>query len=270
MPTNSEKDTLVHIKSALNHASALSKGFARTKVAVEYKGECDPVTEADRALNEMLREFLVQDGDGWFSEESVDDQSRCKRQRLWVVDPIDGTKEFVQGIPEWCVSIALVFRGEAVAGGICNPITGEMFLGSRQTGVTYNDLPVQVSTRTSLSGAKVLASRTEINAGYWECYSGTDIQLRPVGSVAYKLALVAAGIADATWTPVPKHEWDVAAGVALVQSAGGIVRTLEGAPLTLNKPVPLLSGLIACGPGLYEHIRSLIDNQACLNKRCER
>ena len=225
---------------------------------MEYKAGHDPVTEADRAVDAALRSILLQDGEGWLSEETADDLTRLGKDRLWVVDPLDGTREFVQGIPEWCVSIAWVWDGEAVAGGILNPATGETIVGSRATGVKRNGVAVQVSPRKELSGALVLGSRSEFNRGEWKPFQDGSLTLRPVGSVAYKLALVAAGLADATWTLVPKHEWDVAAGTALVQAAGGVVRNLDGSAVAFNARKPWLPGLIAAGPNLYPEISRLL------------
>jgi myo-inositol-1(or 4)-monophosphatase len=156
----------------------------------------------------------------------------------------------VAGIPEWCVSIGLLEDGRPVAGGVANPATGEVFLGSLESGVTYNGRPARVSGRQSLDGALVLASRSEFDRGEWERFRGATFTVRPVGSVAYKLALVAAGLADATWTLVPKHEWDVAAGVALVLAGGGSVQVPDGSALRFNQPRPWLAGLIAHPPWL--------------------
>ncbi|HET7439949.1 MAG TPA: 3'(2'),5'-bisphosphate nucleotidase CysQ [Terriglobales bacterium] len=254
-----ESAVLARIEAALEHAASVLRRFTPGAVEVEYKAGHDPVTEADRALDEALRTVLLQGGEGWLSEETADDLERLNRQRLWVVDPLDGTREFVQGIPEWCVSIAWVQDGEAVAGGILNPATGETFLGSRSTGVKRNGMPVQVSPRKELRGSLVLGSRSEFNRGEWQQFQDGSLVLRPVGSVAYKLALVAAGLADATWTLVPKHEWDVAAGTALVQAAGGVVRNLDGRPIAFNRPRPWLPGLVAAGLNLYPEITRLLD-----------
>jgi len=217
------------------------------------------VTEADRQLDAVLRKELLRDGEGWLSEESVDDCTRLEKNRVWVVDPLDGTREFVAGIPEFCVSIAMVENGRPVAGGICNPATNEVFLGSLESGVTYNGKTAGPSQRTTLDGATVLASRSETNRGEWKQFEGANFKVRPMGSVAYKLALVSAGLADITFTLVPKNEWDVAAGVALVTSAGGFVSTLENGPLECNRRNPLISGLIACGPRLREPLLSLLE-----------
>jgi myo-inositol-1(or 4)-monophosphatase len=176
-----------------------------------------------------------------------------------VVDPLDGTREFVQGIPEFCVSIGYVENGRPVAGGICNPATNETFLGSVESGVTYNGKPAQSSQRDTLDGALVLASRSEVKRGEWKAFENSGFKIRPMGSVAYKLALVSAGLADVTFTLTPKNEWDVVAGAALVQSAGGFVSTLEKTNLIANRRDPLLSGLLASGPHLKDKLFCLVE-----------
>ena len=252
--TNTE--TVVRIRKALEAAVAALSPFVSGNVKAEHKSSgLGPVTEADRLLNYVLHEQLVRDGEGWLSEESTDDPSRLQKSRVWVVDPLDGTREFVEGIPEWSISVAMVEEGRAIAGGICNPATGEIFLGSRETGVTYNGKEARASKRKSLAGATVLASRSEMDRGEWEIFHSAGFVIRPVGSVAYKLGLVAAGLADATWTLKPKSEWDVAAGVALVEAAGGFVQFLPGLPPTFNNRATRLVGLIACGLLLSEEIK---------------
>jgi len=246
----SSKETLERIHAALEAAREVLNRFTPGAIEAEYKAGHDPVTEADRAVDDILRKTLLRPGEGWLSEETVDDLARLDKTRVWVVDPLDGTREFVEGIPEFCVSIAMVENGFPVAGGICNPATGELILGSRDTGVTYNGTPAEASQRRNLQGALVLASRSEVKRGEWKQFESSDFTTRPMGSVAYKLGLVAAGRADVTFTLVPKHEWDVAAGAALVLSAGGFVRTLESTDLKCNQKNPLITGLIAGGPHL--------------------
>jgi myo-inositol-1(or 4)-monophosphatase len=114
-----------------------------------------------------------------------------------------------------------------------------------------------------LSAARVLASRSEVRRGEWKRWDGAEVEVEAMGSVAYKLARVASGLADATWTLVPKHEWDVAAGVALVQAAGGWAKNLQGESPRFNQPHPWLSGLIAAGPGMTECLTPefLLENQ---------
>jgi myo-inositol-1(or 4)-monophosphatase len=125
--------------------------------------------------------------------------------------------------------------------------------------VLYNGVSARPSQRTSLDGALVLASRSEVKRGEWKPFENERFKIRAMGSVAYKLALVSAGLADATFTLTPKNEWDVVAGAALVQSAGGFVGTLEKTDLTANRRDPLLSGLLASGPLLKEKLVALIE-----------
>jgi myo-inositol-1(or 4)-monophosphatase len=248
-------EILPRIEAALAAAAEVLQGFGGETLRVEHKPGAGPVTEADRAVNEVLARVLPADGEGWLSEESRDDPRRLEKRRVWAVDPLDGTREFIAGIPEWCVSVGLLEDGRPVAGGVVNPATGEVFLGSLETGVTYNGRDARVSGRQSLEGAVVLASRSEVDRGEWARFRDSAFTVRPVGSVAYKLALVAAGLADATWTLVPKHEWDVAAGVALVFAAGGIVQSREGPPLRFNQPLPKLTGLVAGTPALLPALK---------------
>src|SRR5271166_1165414 len=137
MTKHSHAETLQRIQSALEASRAVLARFTPGAIETEYKIGHDPVTEADRAVDAVLRKELLRDGEGWLSEESVDDLSRLEKNRVWVVDPLDGTREFVAGIPEFCVSVAMVEDGRPVAGGICNPETNEVFLGSLESGVTY-------------------------------------------------------------------------------------------------------------------------------------
>ena len=262
MTSNSSAETLERIHAALEAAREVLNRFTPGAIEAEYKVGHDPVTEADRAVDDVLRKMLLRPGEGWLSEETVDDFTRLDKTRVWVVDPLDGTREFVQGIPEFCVSIAMVENHVPVAGGICNPATNELILGSRDTGVTYNGKPAQPSQRKDLHGALVLASRSEVKRGEWKQFQSAEFNIRPMGSVAYKLGLVSAGLADLTFTLVPKNEWDVAAGAALVESAGGWTLKLDHSALRCNQKNPLISGLLAGGPFLRDPLLLLLDRHA--------
>jgi myo-inositol-1(or 4)-monophosphatase len=256
--TSAYSDILQRIDAAITSAREIFSRYTPGAIDAEFKAGHDPVTEADRAVDAILRKILLRDGEGWLSEESVDNLDRLQKERVWVVDPLDGTREFVKGIPEFCVSIGFVENGKPVAGGIHNPATHETFLGAIDSGVLYNGRPVQSSSRMTLQGAVTLASRSEVKRGEWQTFEKSPLQVRPMGSVAYKLARVSAGLADITFTLTPKHEWDVAAGVALVLSSGGFAVTLENTPLQANNRDPLLSGLIACGPALRDPLLALL------------
>jgi len=254
MISSRSDETLRRIQMALQAAGEVFRRFTPGEIEAEYKAGHDPVTEADRQIDTVLRQELLREEEGWLSEETADDRTRLTRRRVWLVDPLDGTREFVAGIPEFSTSVAMVENGRPVAGGIYNPATHETFLGSLGSGVTYNGKPTKPGRRSDLNGATVLASRSEVERGDWKRFEDAGFKIRPVGSVAYKLALVAAGLADATFTLVPKHEWDVAAGAALVESSGGFVTTPDHGPLRCNRPDPLLNGLIACSPGIADKL----------------
>jgi myo-inositol-1(or 4)-monophosphatase len=256
--TSSYSDILVRIQAAINAVRPVFARFTPGEIETEYKAGHDPVTEADRAVDAVLRQNLLREGEGWLSEESVDDVSRLSKRHVWVVDPLDGTREFVAGIPEFCVSIGFVEDGRPVAGGICNPATNETIIGAVDAGVSYNGKPAHPSQRTALEGSLILASRSEVKRGEWQQFQSGEYKIRPMGSVAYKLGLVSAGLADITFTLTPKNEWDVAAGAALVQSAGGFVATLDNAPLRCNNRNPLLTGLMASGPFLRDPLLSAL------------
>jgi myo-inositol-1(or 4)-monophosphatase len=250
-------DDVVRIREGLVAAAAAVRPFTLGAVAFERKEERgDPVTAADHAANVVLRDILPRPGEGWLSEESADDEARLRCERVWVVDPIDGTREFIEGIPEWCVSIGLVENGVPVAGGIYNPATDELVVGSLETGVRFNGTEARVTAPPDATPITVLASRSETKRGEWSSVSDGRYHVRPCGSVAYKLGLVAAGRADATWTLVPKSEWDVAAGTALVRAAGGVVCLADGTEPRFNKWDPTFPNYVASCSAVAQRLLS--------------
>jgi len=246
------------IHRGLEAAGAILRDYAPGDVAFRFKQGDDPVTEADQRVDAALRKILPEAGEGWLSEETADSEDRLACRDVWIVDPLDGTREFVSGIPEWCVSIGFVRDGRPVAGGIFNPATGEKVVGAEGLGVTLNGARCAPTDRTRLDGARITASRSEVKRGEWERFADAPFEVVPCGSVAYKLGQVAAGTCDATWTLVPKHEWDVAAGVALVLASGGHVFTIDGSTVSFNRPRPKLAGLIATGPNLAEPVADFL------------
>lgn len=253
----SQNDLQRELEAARNAARAagaiLSGHFRAGSYQVGSKGRDNPVTSADLEANRTLAELLCPafPDYGWLSEESADQPERLSRQRVWVVDPLDGTKEFIAGVPEFAVSIALVEDAKPILGVTYNPITGELFWAARELGCHLDGRPVGVSPTARPQDALVLASRSETARGEWRSLAGAVRRIDPIGSVAYKLARVSAGLADATWSATPKSEWDVAAGVALVNEAGGVVSDLQGDELRFNRPSVKLAGFIACNPKLH-------------------
>jgi myo-inositol-1(or 4)-monophosphatase len=226
---------------------------------VQQKGSDSPVTEADTEANRCLHEQIIGafPADGWLSEETSDSPARLDRKRVWVIDPLDGTKEFIKHIPEFCVCIGLVEDGQPILGVTYNPVRDEMFAAVRGSGTTLNGEPVAVSAKAELADATVLASRSEVSRGEWKAFEG-EMRVDLTGSVAYKLALIAAGRADATFSLTPKNEWDVCSGAALILEAGGRFTTRAGEARRFNQADPLLPGIIACNAALYEPILSCL------------
>ena len=241
-------EPLSRIEQSLLAATDALKAFTPGKIASTLKDGGDPVTEADILLDKLLKDILLQDGEGWLSEETTDDPSRLDKECVWIVDPIDGTREFIQGVPEWCISVAYIVNGRPEAAGICSPTAGQTFLGTRNAGITLNGKPVGVTQKQDLVGATVLASRSEIKRGEWKRFEAAGFETIPMGSVAYKMARVAAGLDDATFTLVPKNEWDVAAGWLLIEAAGGKVIDKNAKLRQFNQQNPLLPGLLAANP----------------------
>jgi myo-inositol-1(or 4)-monophosphatase len=252
-------DDLARIERAIEISRGIVAKYTSGAVKAMKKAGGDPVTEADLELDKVLKAELVKGDDGWLSEETVDDLVRLEKKRVWIVDPIDGTKEFVQGIDEWCVSIALAEDGVVIAAGIFNPARDETIIGSRETGVTLNGKAVRTTDKTELSGATALASRSEVSRGEWDKFMDGPMQVVPMGSVAYKLARVGAGLDDITFTLVSKNEWDYAAGAMLVEAAGGKTIGKEGQVLKFNNEKTLISGLIASTAGVFEELTALLE-----------
>jgi len=234
-------------KKAARAAGEILRGhWRRGGYEIGSKGHDNPVTaadlEADRAIKKMLRDPFP--GYGWLSEETADNAERLKCRRVWIVDPLDGTKEFIKGIPEFAVAIALIEDGVPVLGVTYNPVKRETYWAMRGAGCYLNKRRVRVTRTRTLKRATVLASRSETARGEWQMFRGM-LNARPTGSVAYKLALVAAGKSDATFTRSPKSEWDIASGAALVIEAGGTITDIKGREIRFNRRNVQLDGLIA-------------------------
>jgi myo-inositol-1(or 4)-monophosphatase len=245
-------------KAARAAGDILRSHWQKGGYQIESKGHDNPVTqadlEADRALKKILHEPFPEYG--WLSEETADSGARLECRRVWIVDPLDGTKEFIKGIPEFVVAIALVEDGVPVMGVTYNPIRREMFWAARGTGCHLGTRRVRVTRTRALKRARVLASRSETGRGEWEAFVGR-LEAIPMGSVAYKLALVAGGKADATFTRSPKSEWDVASGAALIMEAGGTVTDIGGRAVRFNQKQVKLEGFIADNTLLHRELAKL-------------
>ena len=214
------------------------------------KAEDNPVTQADLEANDAITGILHRSfpDDPILSEETRDSPERLEAERLWIIDPLDGTKEFIAGIPEFAVSIALTVNGEPIVGCVYEPLTPECFWGYRGGGAYLGEERIRVSKLTDLGKAVVLTSRTEMKRGQVEAFEGLVGELRPVGSVALKLAYIAAGRADLWISAAPKSEWDVCGGDLLIREAGGIFITLKQGERVYNQEDVLMHPLMTAGP----------------------
>ena len=256
VPDGNLRRELTLARRAARAAGDILRGhWRRGDYQIGSKGKDNPVTqadlEADRALKRLLHDPFPEYG--WLSEETADSEARLKCRRVWIVDPLDGTKEFIQGIPEFCVAVALVEEGHPVLGVTYNPITREMFWSARGMGCHLNTEAVRVTRTRVLRRANVLASRSETARGEWEVFHGR-LKVSPTGSVAYKLALVAAGKGDATFTRSPKSEWDIASGAALLAEAGGTMTDIHGNMIRFNQRRVKVAGMIADNTVLHEQL----------------
>jgi myo-inositol-1(or 4)-monophosphatase len=244
---------------AARAAGAIVRKWYDGHYTVREKAHDSPVTEADVEANQIIHARITTafPQDGWLSEETRDSDERLSKPRAWVIDPLDGTKEFIHHIPEFCVCIGLVEDGVPVVGVSYNPVREELFAGGRGVGVTLNGAPVHVSAQHDLSAARILVSRSETERGEWDAYR-SSLRLELTGSVAYKLALIAAGRGDATFSLTPKNEWDICAGTALITAAGGRITDRYGQPLRFNQRETRLPGLIASNGLLHEPIIALL------------
>jgi len=233
---------------AAKEAGAIIMEYYKADYEIHDKGYHNPVTTADHAADSLIKEMLTESCPdyGWLSEETVDSPDRLSKERVWVVDPLDGTKEFIEGVPQFVVSIAIVENGEPVVGVLYNPVTKDTFAAAKGEGAFLNDKPIHCVTKDSVGDMVILNSRSETRRGLWEPFANTFGELRAIGSVAYKLGLTAAGKADIFASLRPKNEWDICAGNCIINEAGGKLIDLNGNIRRYNQEYTIIEpGLIA-------------------------
>jgi myo-inositol-1(or 4)-monophosphatase len=236
------------LRAAIAAASDLALRHFRSGSAHWYKGPGQVVTAADLEVDRLLHEALTGafPDDGWLSEERPDDRTRLRRRRVWVVDPIDGTRALADGLPEFAISVALLVDDLPVLGVVCNPATAETFEAERGRGAWLDGKPLQVSAQQEIAAARLLSSRTEMRRRRWAELL-PEVTFTDLSSLAYKLALVAAGRFDGLVSLRASHDWDLAAACLLIEEAGARLTDADGAPLVFNRPVPRHAGLVAAG-----------------------
>ena len=235
------------LQDTVREAGHLAQSMFRTELKKWTKGASSPVSEADIAVNDLLEARLrgATPDYGWLSEESADDEVRLSRRLTWIVDPIDGTRNYLNGHDEWCVSVALVEDTSPVLAAVFAPTTNEFFFAARGRGTMLNDRPARATQGAALdfsrmAGPKPMVER--LNA------SGGDIKLHPrIGSLALRLCRVAHGGLDAAFAGGNSHDWDLAAADLIVQEADGRMSDLSGDPILYNRREVTHGVLVAAG-----------------------
>jgi myo-inositol-1(or 4)-monophosphatase len=249
-------------RRAAADAAAVVASYAGQQPESWDKSEDQPVTRADLEANEAIaRRIRAAFPDDAIRSEEADTRATRGAERVWLIDPLDGTKEFIAGIPEYAVSVALTVRGEPVVAAVYPPLTREAFWGAQGAGAWLDEQRLHVSRCSELALATMLASRSELKRNQLDAQRSWFAGLQPLGSVALKLAWIAAGRADVWLSVAPKNEWDVCGGDLLVREAGGVFRGLGAPPRRYNLDDPLLAAPLAAGP------RALVD---ALSERCSK
>ena len=225
------------ILSVMKEANQLFQDQFHKGFQTKYKAVDDPVTILDLLIDEFLKRKLLSlfPHCGWLSEETKDDIKRLEKKQVFIVDPIDGTRELILGLPEYAISVALVEDNYPVIGVVLNPATGEIYHAIKGFGAFLNSKPI--TTRAQSVGKPVIiVSRSDEKKGRFE-FLKNKVKILPVGSSAYKLSRLAKGDADAALTFHPMHEWDIAAGLLIAEEAGAIVTSVDGKCFTFNRSI---------------------------------
>jgi myo-inositol-1(or 4)-monophosphatase len=237
---------LATLVEAVQKAGARVRELVLVGFEVQTKPDRSPVTTVDHEVNRILHEMqrLEFPQDGWLSEESPDDPARLTNRRVWIVDPIDGTKALVNRMPEFCISAALIEQGAPVVAAILNPSTDELFTAVRGGGLFLNGVRVTLSPGRDINPV-IMVSAWELRSGRWSALAETA-RCRSMYSIANALALVAAGRVQATFTIEPENEWDLAVGN----------------PFVFNQPIPKFHGVIAVAATSKKELRANLQTHA--------
>jgi myo-inositol-1(or 4)-monophosphatase len=259
--TAARQRDLDQLAAAVREAGALVLRSFRSPIKSWTKGGDSPVTEADIAANELLLERLrTRHDDGWLSEESENDPSRLNAQRVWVVDPIDGTRAFMAGREDWSISAALVEEGRPVLAVVFAPATDEFFVATAGGGSTRNGVPIRTTPGDSLGDARISGPKRILDQSAMR--AAGIVAMPRIHSLALRLVRVAQGELDAAVAGGNGADWDLAAADLLVHEAGGAMTALDGRPLIYNRPEPVHGVLVAAGRERFSALIDLVRAQA--------
>lgn len=250
-------DDLRLLIDAARAAGALASGYAgQTALRWDKPEGAGPVTEADIAVNDLLQARLMsaRPSYGWLSEESEDNAARLDAERVFIIDPIDGTRSFIEGSGTWAHSIAVAERGVVTAAVVYLPMRDKLYAAATGQGATLNGAPIRTGVRAALAGAQVLAAKPTDDARNWQIGAAPSYKRSHRPSLAYRLCLVAEGRFDAMLTLRTTWEWDIAAGDLILREAGAATSDRIARPLLFNNNVPTLRGVVAGNPALHRQI----------------
>lgn len=256
MPVNDAAEDLALLIDAARDAGRTAITFTTdTPRTWEKPGNLGPVTEADLAVDALLRERLTsaRPDYGWLSEETPDTEARLNHERVFIIDPIDGTRSFIEGNDTWAHSLAVAEAGVVIAAAVYLPVKGKLYAAARGQGARLNNRPIRASARDRLSGARILASKPCYDPQHWPA-GVPEVSRHHRPSLAYRLSLVAEGRYDAMLTFRDSWEWDIAAGDLILREAGAITSDRNGGPLRFNNAHPQVDGMFAAGPDLHAEI----------------
>lgn len=251
-------DDVALLTLAAQEAGEIAMRWFRRDPQVWHKDGGSPVSEADLAVDRHLKERLTaaRPDYGWLSEETADGPERLDRIRVFVVDPIDGTRAFVGGDEGWTVSLAVVEAGRPIVAALMQPATGLLWQAASGGGVRRNGELVGASDRTDLAGARVSGPPKLLDRTVMKEAGFASRQVVP--SLALRIAHVADGRLDIAYGSGNAHDWDLAAADLLVQEAGGRLSVPSGEILAYNRAVPRHPALVAAAPGLFDAARALL------------
>ena len=265
-PAAARLHDFTRLTAAVREAGALALEYAGGPLKSWTKHGNSPVSEADIAVDELFRTRLTDSTAdyGWLTEEGENDPSRLTKRRVWVIDPIDGTRGYLAGRADWSVSAALVEDGRPVVAVVFAPASDEFFAAIAGQGATRNGVSLAVTAGAGIDGARTAGPKRLLD---WIAANRTGLVAVPrIFSLALRLVRVAQGELDAAVAGGNSHDWDLAAADLLVHEAGGTLTSLDGKPLTYNRPDPVHSVLVAAGcerhPALLELVRAQFDSSA--------
>ena len=249
------------LEDSVRAAGAIARDIFARSCETWSKSDGSPVTEADIAVNTYLTGALrgARPEYAWLSEENEDDKSRFEAQRVFVVDPIDGTLAFVKRRPHFTICVAVVENERPVCSCVYNPITDECYTAAAGEGALLNGERIHVSAAETLEGCNMLASKATFNHPRWD-QPWPPMHVEKPNSIAYRVAQVASGKFDAAITMAALHDWDLAAADLVICEAGGLLTSVEGAAPRYNREDVVQPSALAAGPKLHAVLRSRLDN----------